>query len=47
MLHYAMCYTPEESADGVPEANAYEFQSGGVVALLEKLRLKFQEYCIV
>lgn len=28
---------------GVPEANAYEFQSGGVVALLEKLRLKFQD----
>ena len=27
---------------GVHEANAYEFQSGGVVALLEKLRLKFQ-----
>jgi len=29
--------------EGVPEANAYEFQSGGVVALLEKLRLKFQD----
>jgi len=28
---------------GVPEANAYEFQSGGVVALLEKLRLRFQD----
>jgi len=28
---------------GVPEANAYEFQSGGVVAVLEKLRLKFQD----
>merc|ERR1719356_240861 len=28
---------------GVPEANAYEFQSGSVVALLEKLRLKFQD----
>jgi len=28
---------------GVPEANAYEMQSGGVVALLEKLRLKFQD----
>jgi len=26
-----------------PEANAYEFQSGGVVAMLEKLRLKFQD----
>jgi len=29
--------------EGVPEANAYEFQSGGVVAILEKLRLKFQD----
>merc|ERR1719491_2334502 len=28
---------------GVPEANAYEFQSGGVVGMLEKLRLKFQD----
>jgi hypothetical protein len=28
---------------GAPEANAYEFQSGGVVAMLEKLRLKFQD----
>merc|ERR1719498_654144 len=26
---------------GAPEANAYEFQSGGVVSLLEKLKLKF------
>jgi hypothetical protein len=34
----------EASADeGAPEANAYEFQSGGVVAMLEKLRLKFQD----
>jgi len=31
----------EESS--APEANAYEFQSGGVVSLLEKLRLKFQD----
>jgi len=28
---------------GTPEANAYEFQSGGIVAVLEKLRLKFQD----
>merc|ERR1719203_136941 len=28
---------------GVPEANAYEFQSRGVVEMLEKLRLKFQD----
>mmetsp|Transcript_16263 Transcript_16263/g.35588 ORF Transcript_16263/g.35588 Transcript_16263/m.35588 type:complete len:692 (+) Transcript_16263:37-2112(+) len=28
---------------GVPEANAYEFQSGGVMKLLEKLRLKVQD----
>jgi hypothetical protein len=33
----------QESGDGVPEANAYENQSGGVVDLLEKLRLKFQD----
>jgi hypothetical protein len=26
-----------------PEANAYEFQGGGVVDMLEKLRLKFQD----
>merc|ERR1719181_1379415 len=31
------------SEAGAPEANAYEFQSGGVVSLLEKLRLKFQD----
>jgi len=30
-------------ADGVPEADAYEFQSDTVVAMLEKLRLKFQD----
>lgn len=28
---------------GAPEANSYEFQSGSVVAMLEKLRLKFQD----
>merc|ERR1719160_131091 len=28
---------------GAPEAEAYEFQSGGVIALLEKLRLKFED----
>jgi len=28
---------------GAPEANAYEFQSGGVVAMLEKLKLKFED----
>ena len=33
----------DSQEDGVPEANAYENQSGGVVALLEKLRLKFQD----
>jgi len=31
------------SEEGAPEANAYEFQSGGVVAMLEKLRHKFQD----
>jgi len=30
-----------------PEANAYEFQSGGVVAMLEKLRHKFQDQRLV
>merc|ERR1719238_1146365 len=28
---------------GAPEANAYEFQSGGLVSLLEKLKLKFED----
>jgi len=28
---------------GAPRGNAYEFQSGGVVTVLEKLRLKFQD----
>jgi len=28
---------------GAPEANAYEFQGGGVVQMLEKLRHKFQD----
>jgi len=32
-----------DGADGVPEANAYEFQSSGVVDMLEKLRGRFIE----
>jgi hypothetical protein len=28
---------------GPPQANAYEFQSGGVIAIMEKLRHKFQD----
>jgi len=32
-----------EDALAPPQANAYEFQSGGVVAILEKLRHKFQD----
>merc|ERR1719504_159097 len=32
-----------QSESGAPEAAAYEFQSGGVVALLEKLKLKFED----
>jgi len=32
---------------GAPEANAYEFQSGGVVALLEKLKLKFEDQRLI
>merc|ERR1719158_827164 len=35
--------TTQETAAGAPEANAYEFQSGGVVAMLEKLEEKFQD----
>merc|ERR1719316_1726496 len=31
------------SETSAPEANAYEFQSGGVVSLLEKLKLKFED----
>merc|ERR1719199_1510891 len=31
------------SETAAPEANAYEFQSGGVVSLLEKLKLKFED----
>jgi len=34
-------------AEASPEANAYEFQSGGVVAMLEKLRHKFQDQRLV
>jgi hypothetical protein len=33
----------EHSEDGAPEANAYENQSGGIISILEKLRLKFQD----
>lgn len=32
---------------GAPEANAYEFQSGGIVAVLEKLKLKFEDQRLV
>jgi len=32
---------------GAPEANAYEFQSGGVVGMLEKLEAKFKEQLLV
>jgi len=32
-----------DASAGAPEANAYEFQSGGVVSLLEKLKLKFED----
>merc|ERR1719428_1502476 len=31
------------SQAGAPEANAYEFQSGGIVSVLEKLKLKFED----
>jgi len=36
-----------DAESGAPEANAYEFQSGGVVALLEKLKLKFEDQRLV
>jgi len=32
---------------GAPEANAYEFQSGGVVGMLENLEAKFKEQLLV
>jgi len=32
-----------QSESGAPEANGYEFQSGGVVSMLEKLKLKFED----
>merc|ERR1719502_436605 len=31
------------SEESAPEANAYEFQSGGIVSVLEKLKLKFED----
>jgi len=38
----------DASADAsAPEANAYEFQSGGIVSLLEKLKLKFEDQRLV
>merc|ERR1719428_332351 len=33
----------DTSSSSAPEANAYEFQSSGVVAMLEKLLEKFQD----
>merc|ERR1719221_2047622 len=35
------------SEAGPPEANAYEFQSGGVISMLEKLKLKFEDQRLV
>mmetsp|Transcript_145852 Transcript_145852/g.268929 ORF Transcript_145852/g.268929 Transcript_145852/m.268929 type:complete len:678 (+) Transcript_145852:68-2101(+) len=35
------------NSDAAPEANAYEFQSGGVVDMLEKLLLKFEDQLTV
>jgi len=41
-------HTASASAEaGPPEANAYEFQSGGVITMLEKLKLKFQDQLLV
>jgi len=39
----AFLATGSTHGEGAPEANAYEFQSGGVVDLLEKLKLKFED----
>mmetsp|Transcript_40990 Transcript_40990/g.92372 ORF Transcript_40990/g.92372 Transcript_40990/m.92372 type:complete len:693 (+) Transcript_40990:72-2150(+) len=36
-----------QPAEASPEANAYEFQSGGVVSLLEKLESKFKDQLLV
>jgi len=44
MITAFMALQNDASAEaGAPEANAYEFQSGGVVSLLEKLKLKFED----
>merc|ERR1719498_485681 len=39
----AFLQTSSSTEASAPEANAYEFQSGSVVDMLEKLRLKFQD----
>jgi len=36
-------HAESDSEEGPPQANAYEVQSGGVVAILEKLKLKFED----
>lgn len=36
-------HAASDSEEGPPQANAYEVQSGGVVAILEKLKLKFED----
>jgi molecular chaperone GrpE (heat shock protein) len=40
-----MMQDDEPSEYSAPEANAYEFQSGGIVALLKKLKDEFRETC--
>jgi len=39
----ALLQTDDEQPAGAPQAAAYENQSGGVVALLEKLLAKFED----
>jgi len=39
----AFLATGSSLGESAPEANAYEFQSGGVIDLLEKLKLKFED----
>jgi len=40
-------FLQETAQSGAPEANAYESQSGGVIDMLEKLKMKFQDQRLV
>lgn len=43
LLSFAQKTTNDASAFAPPEANAYEFQSSGVIDMLEKLRIRFKD----